>query len=196
MTAHRTPRYVTYRDAEYIPALYKSVTQGNARAVESMLDGAADPNAVFANRTMLQMAAEQGDVSIVKLLLSFGADPNMRARPDNFTPLMQAALETSDVHMFATLVAAGARLDDTTHGGMTALMVAAEHSNLEAVRFLITAGADLYVRTPRGKTAYDIAVNNGHSECAAQLFEVMSRKGLYRAKTLGPLSVKPAPRPK
>lgn len=196
MTARRQPRYQTYEIAEYAAVLYTGVSQGNLRAVESLLDGGADPNWSFANSTMLQSAAGLDDIKMVSLLLEFGADVNLRARPENFTPLMQAALETPDTQMFELLVSAGARLDDVTHGGMSALMVAAEHSNIEAIRFLIAAGADIYLRTPQGKTAYDIAVKEGHSECAAVLHEVMSRKGLYRAKTLSPFTIKGNPRPK
>ena len=196
MTARRTPRYTTYELPEYAQQFHRCVMDCNIKAVENMLDGGFDVNGIFANRTALQTAAGLGEIKLINLLLDFGADVNLRARSDNFTPLMQAALETPDDAVFAVLLGAGARLDDVTHGGMSAVMIAAESSNLDGVRVLIAAGADIYLRTPAGQSAYDIAVKQGHSECAALLHEVMSRKGLYRAKTLSPLSIKPAPRPK
>ncbi len=108
--------------------------------------------------TPLLRAAQSGDIELVKLLLSKGADPKINTEL-GVTPLMVAAgigwvegvtTEWSNEKTLETirlLIARGANVNAQDRGdGRTALMGAAHKGNDEAIRLLVAAGARLDTR--------------------------------------------------
>ena len=88
------------------------------------------------------------------------------AGPDNLTPLMVAAGQTSPAEgaMFLPsstrpldiakgLLERGADVNAKSNTGVTALMVAAAHNNPPMIGLLIEAGADINAKDNQGKTA-------------------------------------------
>jgi ankyrin repeat protein len=65
--------------------------RGDATAVKWLLDHGADPNALWAHWnamvTPLHLAAMQGHVEIVRILLQAGADPGIRDSTHDSNPL-------------------------------------------------------------------------------------------------------------
>jgi ankyrin repeat protein len=65
----------------------------------------------------------------------------------------------------ATMLAAGARVNDRSNEGMTPLMLAASRSrNPDVLTVLLRAGADVSLRSNEDKTARDYAVDNAALE--------------------------------
>ncbi len=102
-------------------------------------------------------AAREGDIEGVRTLIDRGADPNVRAGVNGWTPLMHA------VHKHQTgsaivLLRGGADIDARMQDGKTALMMAAGYGYADMVRALLDRGADAYLKTNGGETALTFAV--------------------------------------
>jgi len=107
---------------------------------------------------MLHVAAKNGKVEIVKLLIKHGADVNIQTR-SGVTPLLNAAIGGHD-EIVAALIAAGAKLDLKDRATNTSPIVQAViNGHSKIVKQLIDAGADLNV-TVNGKSLPDIARMN------------------------------------
>jgi ankyrin repeat protein len=94
-----------------------------------LLDAKTDTEERIAGETPLMLAAKNGHVDAVKLLLDRGAQVNAR-NPE---------------------------MPDSKRG-MTALMLAAQQGHDEVVRMLLERGADVTIKTRFGRTALDLAV--------------------------------------
>jgi len=67
------------------------------------------------------------------------------------------------------LVAAGANVGTTDHGGLTPLHIACEKGRADAAVCLLRHGADLTARDSIGRTPFDWAEAKGHEDVAAAL---------------------------
>jgi len=128
--------------------------------------------------TPLHLAAFFGRIPVVELLLAAGAPVNdVSQNPSGLRPLhsavahrqLQVALEIA-----RALIAAGADVNATQHGGWTALHAAALHGNLPLVRLLLDAGADANAKNDTSKTPADLAKTKNHHQVIA-LFHQRAR---------------------
>ena len=116
----------------------------------------------YAGRTLLHDAAAAGNLAIVDLLLSLGADPNSQDG-GRHTPLYSVANECATVggrEVVLTLVRAGSVVE--AHDGVkhcTALHMAARRDHEEVARALLDCGANLEARDSVGDTPLRRAVN-------------------------------------
>ncbi|KAF6264191.1 ankyrin repeat-containing domain protein [Scenedesmus sp. NREL 46B-D3] len=102
------------------------------------------------DKTPLHEAVSLGCVSMVRMLLAAGSDPNLGPQKQG-GPLLQAAgVGASEVVQL--LLGAGARVDATDAQGRTALHHACGGGHVEAARLLISRGAALTARTLDGET--------------------------------------------
>jgi ankyrin repeat protein len=76
------------------------------------------------------------------------------------------------VELCRVLLAAGADVDATQHGGYTPLHEAAGNGDVELAELLLSAGADPTVQLPDGHIAADTAEAAGHVDLARRLREV------------------------
>lgn len=114
-------------------------------------------------RTVLEIAITWCMPNIVRLLLSFGADPNFTSA-DGVYPLMKAVmLGIRDARPMAQklkiaedLIDSGAEVDALGGNGRTALMYAASHGRMEMADLLVTKGALLSIEDRVGNTAFDL----------------------------------------
>ena len=170
-----------------VTPLALAAERGDARIVGALLDAGADPNAALPEgETVLMAAARAGNIDAIRLLLAHGADVAARESWRGQTALMWAAGHNHPraVH---TLIELGARVDERSNAGWSALLFAARAGQAEAVDALLAAGADVNDairplsaeaeaaagRTggPAGTSALVIAVTNGHFSLARHLVE-------------------------
>lgn len=113
----------------------------------------------YASRNMPPIigAARDGDVARLESLLHEGADPNVHAGVNDWTPLMHAVYKNQPASV-RTLLANGARVNETNGEGTTALIMAAGYGYSGTVEDLLKAGADPTLRANNGRTALSAAV--------------------------------------
>ena len=139
------------------------------------LQAGAEPNLEdstwFENRTALHEAAMAGKAHVVRALLEYGADANIRdlkgqtaadlARANGF-PQIQSLLEKNSQGISAR----GGR-------GETALHMAAENDRYEVVAELLKHGADVHMVADNGRSVLHSAAGGG----SAKLFSLLMDKG-------------------
>ena len=125
---------------------------------------------------------QQGGIPAVKLLLEFGANPNVTNQL-GVTPLMHAAGSGAEIYT-AMLIEAKAELNLQDCKGDTALMHAVHAASCEVVSLLLAAGADQTIRNDRRLTALDLAVRLGprRGENICQLLKAPPRPSLDKSQ--------------
>jgi ankyrin repeat protein len=143
--------------------------------------------------TPLHLAAAQGDLSTVALLLRHGADPNQITHIDDMeTPLeiaeraghvevadrlrplttrltWEQAAKTGDVSALRRMRRDGHNVDAEDGYGLTALMRTAHAGHTEAVEWLVAEGADLDHTSKFHLSALMLAVIGNHDKVARLL---------------------------
>ncbi len=171
-----------------VTPLALAAERGDARIVGALLDAGADPNATLPEgETVLMAAARAGAVDALRLLLAHGADVAARESWRGQTALMWAAAH-NHARAVHTLIELGARVDERSDAGWSALLFAVRAGQAAAVDALLAAGADVNdtirplsaeaeaalgrgVGGPAGTSALVIAVANGHFSLAQHLVE-------------------------
>jgi ankyrin len=179
-TQRFTPLFwaVDRRNMETAPNFPWMVTADPLPLIKKMLDAGADPNAlvnntprarmragspriVFANALM--RAAFSGDLELVKLLLSYGADPKVISS-DGETMVSAAAglgfiqgyskgrTPAERLEVVKLFVELGADVNQADDFGITPLMVAGNMGDTAIIQYLVDQGADL--------AAYDLGKKN------------------------------------
>jgi len=119
-----------------------------------LVDGGADPNvADRSGNTPLHIAAQSGDLDLVKKLLAKGANPNAKT---NKAP---------------TGGRGGGGGFFRLGGGQTPLMVAAKANQVEAMKALVASGADTKLKAQDGSTLLMAAVGSGHLPAVKLAYE-------------------------
>ena len=169
---------VDRRNMETAPNFPWVVTADPLPLIRKLLDAGADVNALVNNTprarmrdgsprivfaTPLMRAAFSGDIELVKLLLSRGADPKIVSR-DNETMLMAACgtgfipgyskgrTPAERLEVVKLLIDLGQDVNAADDYGITALMVAANIGDVPIIQYLVDKGADL--------GAYDLGKKN------------------------------------
>nr|XP_038967543.1 kinase D-interacting substrate of 220 kDa isoform X12 [Rattus norvegicus] len=121
-------------------------------------------------QTPLMLAAEQGNVEIVKELLKNGANCNLEDL-DNWTALISASKE-GHIHIVEELLKSGASLEHRDMGGWTALMWACYKGRTDVVELLLSHGANPSV-TGLQYSVYPIiwAAGRGHADIVHLLLQ-------------------------
>ena len=131
-----------------------------------------DPNGDTA--LFLSVLNEQFDTA--KLLIDFGADPDMRELTFNSTPLPVAALN-KDVRTVQLLLSAGADVNLRNCNEFTPLqMMVFGDANLKIAKSVLDAGVDISARNIDGCTAVHDAALKGNLELMKLLLDAAERK--------------------
>ena len=183
--------------------MIQAVSHGNVPAVRALLESGVDVNKKtlsgqysknleeeeeegFYYSTALHLAAANGHVATVKLLIEKGADLNIRQESSlghtGTTPLSLAAVRGNPL-CAVELLKAGAAVDLASSSGDTPLMLAAGEGREAIVALLIGYGADVDLVNDNGETALTF-VNEAFQEVA---FKSGSLAG-WRARRRGKIS--------
>jgi adenosylhomocysteine nucleosidase len=139
-----------------------------------------DPGAVTAfspdGFTALHLAAFFGKTEAARLLIAEGARVDTYTTNEFANQPLHAAAAGRHHEICRILLAAGADVDATQHGGYTPLHEAAQHGDDEMVELFLSAGADPTIRVSDGGTPADIAEAAGHHDVATRLREVAAAR--------------------
>eukprot|EP01052_Picozoa_sp_SAG31_P041252 SAG31_NODE_6203_length_2125_cov_1.220138_1_plen_566_part_10 len=156
----------------------KVATTGIEPGVKSL--GGADANGA---NSVLRMAADHtqaavvdalstAQLSCIRVLLAYGADPTLPSARSGATALHLAA-RSGAVRAAEALLLAGSQIEARDRHGQTALVVAAAAGQATVVELLLHHGARLDARDARGRTAAWYARASGsalHPDAARRLF--------------------------
>jgi hypothetical protein len=138
---------------------------GDVTTVERLLADGLDPDTPNdGGGYSLPLAAENGHLDVVSLLLSAGASCDLGGKP----ALMCAATRGHD-DVVRSLLSAGATINATDQNGQTALIWATAYGRSEVVRTLLSHGADKSVTDSFGNTAFTVARDTENDELRALL---------------------------
>lgn len=141
--------------------------------LDALAAGGADLTVRLNGRTLLHLAARQGNLEVATWLLDHAADPN--AVNDCATPCgergqtpLHDGLTLRDDEMSVLLLDRGASVDATAANGRTALHEAGVRSRLSGAFVLCRYGADPTATDVDGRTAYDLALGSVPSQQRSQ----------------------------
>ena len=155
-------------------ALLDAAKRGDVTAVKAALKGGADVNAAQGDGlTALHMAAQEGNIEIVKLLVGAKANVEAKTRIGAYTPLHMAAGAGETLVVRALLDAGASASAVTSTSGVTPLHLAAKAMNGEAaVEALIAKGAPVNAReSSSGQTALMFASAAGRAASVKVLLQ-------------------------
>ncbi len=143
---------------------------GSMEIVEYLLANGAEIDVITATGcTALNSAIDKSHMNIAKLLISRGADVNIRSPFDGATPLLLATLEQK-LDFVKLLLENGANVNARDESGFTALM---EAGSTEIVQVLLAFGADVNAKNNEGGTALQYAKEQNLEE----IVELLIRAG-------------------
>ncbi|KAK2831302.1 hypothetical protein Q7C36_016388 [Tachysurus vachellii] len=159
------------KDKEGWTPIHLASQNGHENVVRHLLSRLTDVDIQEeqSGRTALHTACEYGHLSIAKLLLAKGADPN---RTDNTqTTSLHLAAEQGHFRVARLLVNSGADVKLKDNRNYSALHFAALRGCTGICRFLLSHGEDADVMTGQKWTPMHLAALKGHSETLLVLEE-------------------------
>ena len=158
-------------DSDLLDSLKEMNAEARKTALETNIkdgDGLATP---------LIIAARDGKLDFVKVLLRYGANIEARGtiKTDRETidgcTALWAAARNGHLAVVRLLIEQNAEVDAKTSTNSTPLRAAAFHGHLDIVRCLVENGADVNARTIFRSTPLMVACYNGHIDVASYLVE-------------------------
>jgi ankyrin repeat protein len=125
--------------------------------------------------TALHLAAFFGKPEVAKTLLDAGASVDTYTTNDFANQPLHAAAAGRHLEVCRLLLAAGADVNATQHGGYAPLHEAAQHGDVEMVELFLSAGADPALVVAEGTPA-DLAEAAGHPDVARRIREVAASR--------------------
>lgn len=116
-----------------------AINRGQVEAVRDLLEAGARPNEITGQSPLFD-AIYKNNFEIIKLLLDYGADPNLKDKKGN-TPI-DIAIENESNEIIKLLLDHGANKDMKNLEGVTPLGKAIINDDVEAARLLLQSGAN------------------------------------------------------
>ena len=149
-------------------ALLEAADEGSLRSMKHLLKAGAEVDFYWTQEspTAISMAASEGHLECLQLLVEYGA--NINGIGKSVPPLHNAAEEDKRA-ILKYLISQNVKINKKDAAGRTALMYAASEGQEYAVTILVEAGADISIVDFNGATAKDYAAAEGEYETLAYL---------------------------
>ena len=134
--------------------------------------------------TAIMLAAEQGYHNCVQILLSFGANPNLK-NEDEYTALLLAAEHGRNETVRTLCIWPGVDIEMSNKFGKNAFIMAAEFGRFESLMILREHGANVNAESKRGMTALFLASLKKH----VQIVEYLVAHGANPTNKKGTMQV-------
>lgn len=157
------------QDATY-SGLHEAVAANNYALTERMLAFYSVDKTNPSGQTALMLAAANGNVAIINLLLQHGASPSEHDKRGQ--QVMHYALKGNDDRAALALVPVLKNPNQPDRNGLTPLMLAANKGMIAVVRFLCDAGNFLNHTEKFGKHALHYAAETGQTSSVEHLISI------------------------
>ncbi len=148
--------------------VFEAACIGDLESMNQLLDETPESLNSFSSDgfTLLGLASFFGHLSLVRLLLEKGLNPNIAANnPFKVTPL-HSACAISNIDIVELLIIYGADVNARQMHGVTPLHSAAYNGQLNLSKFLIGNGADFNAKMDNGQTPLFVAKEKNFQEIA------------------------------
>jgi ankyrin repeat protein len=176
------------KDASISQDMVRAIVQDKPGEVKDLLDKGESLDARQNGQTALHIAAMNGKVDIVTILIARGANVNIQD-DQGVTPLMLAS-KTGKVDAVKALIAQGAKLEAQDKLGENALHIAAANGKKDVVEVLLDRGANIRSTTNTGLNALVFALNriqqDGATKTDTELVQFIKSKYGTGADTVKP----------
>lgn len=108
----------------------------------------------------IQLAVLTNDLSIVNLLLSAHADPNLYDRNTTTPPAIHIAVLLNQIPIIQSLFSSGANIEIYNQQNLTPLHSALLYSDISTFQTLLALGANINATNPSGETVLQVANSN------------------------------------
>jgi ankyrin repeat protein len=139
-----------------------------------------DPGRAFAlagdGFTALHLASFFGKAEAARILLDAGASVDTYGQNPLANQPLHAAAAGRHIEVCRLLLAAGADVNATQHGGYGPLHEAAQSGDAEMIELFLSAGADPAMTDDEGRTPAHLAEAAGHPDVAARIREVATER--------------------
>ncbi|NKM36652.1 ankyrin repeat domain-containing protein [Rhizobium laguerreae] len=143
-------------------ALFVAVGSEAIATISLLVRAGADANLETKRGTAKQLAERSGNPLVVATLNNRKPNPEEQLR---------IAARQGDIGTVEKLLKSGAKIDEPSDHGISALVEAAVAGNNEIAQVLIASGADLDSSTADGLTPASIAIVSGNMDLVAQLLK-------------------------
>ncbi|NOG61753.1 MAG: ankyrin repeat domain-containing protein [Proteobacteria bacterium] len=158
-------------------SLHQLVTNGKVEEIKRQLFlDKGNINDVVNGMTPIMLAASYGNVEIIDLLFTQGADPNKRGSMERTA--LQYAAEKNHIEVAKRLLAYGADIDAYDNGRLTPLIMAASRGYTELGLLFVEKGADVNIQHVDGWTALIDATAHGDVKFVKALLKAGADKEL------------------
>lgn len=146
-----------------------AIKSNKKNAVKTLIDSGHDVNESHSGWVPLMAAVNSGNLEIVQLLVSAGANLESYDNQGN-TPLMYAFYDNKDnTEIVKFLLSLNVNTEVMNSSELTPLILAALNNHWKAIGLLITGGVNIEGKGKSGGTALYHAINNGRIEAAKTL---------------------------
>lgn len=157
--------------------LHQIISNGKVEEVKQvLLTDKKAINDVVNGMTPIMLAASRGNVEIIDLLFTQGADPNKRGSMQRTA--LQYAAEKNRFEAAERLLAYGADIDAYDNGRLTPLIMAASRGYTELGLLFIEKGADVDIQHIEGWTALIDATAHNDVKLVKALLQAGANKDL------------------
>jgi len=159
--------------------LLEAVRFGQVQEVAEAIGAGADVHARgFQKQPALWVAATQGHLEVMDLLIRHGADVNVRLGRRKQS-LLHWAAENSAIGVAVVLLRHGADVNARQSDGTTPLMLAAREDHFYLAERLLQANALLSPRNRSGRSARSLADRSGHSSIVSLIDKTEQNRPAY-----------------